>query len=154
MKGDFIMKYNIDTMREAAQNYITAECDFREQSARIRKARENFTYWKNREEMDATYWRLSRESDAAWYALNMMCQLVNADPMKVLAVEKAIRRNSQYMHGWEREAKLRFDWWADMHPEYGMREAGSDSSYRHLVRKTSGEENYYTSTGRRKGWAA
>ena len=106
------IEYKVNSIRSICAEYINAT-DWSHQVDRM--DRENRLY----------YYREADQAMNSWYlALRMACEAVGADMKKVIAFEKAVRRNTQYRNHWEHEPQL--SWW-------NMDRTGTEDSYRKAV---------------------
>lgn len=114
-------EYKVEKLRGICAEYINATA-WQEEVSRMDRENKLFFY----KEADA--------SQTAWYlALRMACEAVGADMKKVIAFEKAVRRNTQYRNHWEHEPQISWGWFG----------AGTENSYRKAVVDTEGHLNYY-----------
>lgn len=105
-------QYKVEELRSMVQEWITAqqwyyEVERMERDARIYHSREAYA------------------SESAWFiALKTACKMLGVDMKTAIAVEKSIRRNTQYKRRWESEPH--FSWWNWDH-------TGTEDSYRKAV---------------------
>lgn len=115
------IEYKVNSIRAICGEYINAT-DWSHQVDRM--DRKDRLY----------YYREADQAMNSWYlALRMACEAVGADMKKVIAFEKAVRRNTQYRNHWEHEPQLSWCWFG----------AGTENSYRKAVADTEGNLNYY-----------
>ena len=133
------MNYNIEILKQAAENYCYEESETKTYQKHYKKIRYTSAYYEKRDKWEALYWDHDHRSSAAWEKFRDMCQLVDADPDTVLRVCKSIRRNSQYQQHWMREAG--FSW---------IGRAGSEESFRTFCGKRPFEAGRYVCSWR--GW--
>ena len=105
-------QYKVEDFRRMVQEWIVAqqwycEVERMERDARIFHSREAYA------------------SELAWFtALRTACKALNVDMKTAVAVEKSIRRNTQYKRHWESEPHL--SWW-------NLDRTGTEDSYRKAV---------------------
>lgn len=130
------MTIKTEAFNQAVYDYCYAENDFRTYAVQYSKMRRTPEWWGSTSEyrkgVEAEYWKKSALSDAAWNTLRLLSDLVGLDPVAVLAVFKAIRRNSQYQNNWEREAHFS----NNRYFEFEGKRPGSVESFCNLCRKS------------------
>ena len=121
-----VRTYQIDVLRQAAEDYCYAHQDFLDCARRYKAAKISGEYWNNSAHYDSEYLRKDAEDTSAWMKLRDMCALVGADPSAVLAIEKSIRRHAQYQCNWDFMPHWGASWmWQDEYCGF----AGSEASY-------------------------
>ena len=124
------IKLDMSAFDAACADYCYYVSEFKTFAKHYSEIRHTKEFWDNCIQIDADYWKKSAEADRAWDTLRLMCQLVGLDMVSVLRVFKAIRRNSQYQHGWEVEAHFNYD---RMY-EFEQKRPGSIESFCDLCR--------------------
>ena len=105
------MNYRTDVLREAIQEALNATEE--EKIHRLREPKIElgshgaYERYIGRQQEWRTQVLIHEEREYwAWDMVQNMCRLIGADMEKAVAIEKAIRRNSQYHHHWQREAHI------------------------------------------------
>ena len=132
------MKYNISILREAADGYTSAKEVFKSHIRNKAKKIADPKICGGKSGWELWYMVYERELSDKYAALHDMCRLIYADPNAVIAIEKSIRRNTQYQRNFQSEARLN-----------SYLDAGSEDSYRRAVAAHEHWERHYESTGRR-----
>ena len=101
-----INNLNMGVLDSVVSEWCYAKGDYELIAAWFRKNRYTSAYYDNREKRDREYWEKSHAEDAAWSQLLNVSRVVGLDPSAVVAVFKSIRRNAQYQHAWNHEAKF------------------------------------------------
>lgn len=119
------IRLNMSAFDQAVSDYCAAEADYQTGAKQYQRIRYTQEYYANKAKYESDYWRRYEASDHAYSALRLLCDLVGLDVLSVLRVYKSIRRNSQYQHGWEREAHFS----SDRYFEFEPKKAGSIESF-------------------------
>lgn len=133
-----MMKYSISVLREAADEYASAKAQLREHVRNKAKKIADPKICSGKAGWELWYMVYEQELKDKYAALYDMCRLIYADINAVIAVEKSIRRNTQYQRNCQTEAHLN-----------NYLDAGSEESYRRTVAAHEYWERSYESTGRR-----
>ena len=142
-------EYKPEVLVEMAQNYLSAEDDLRQF---IHRHTVKYTPTYSRLILDGRgderdYWTKDKESACAWDALRDACRLVWADVGTVLATAKAMNRYERRRR-WQVCAHLPTCCSSATHYKDG------GDRVRRFFSETDPDAACFTSTGRRKPWAA
>lgn len=119
------IKLNMSAFDRAVYDYCYAEHEYRAFCQQYKRVRYTEEYYAHKDKYEGDYWRKYAESNCTYSALRLMCELVGLDVLSVLRVFKAIRRNAQYQHNWEREAHFN----NDRYFEFESKRTGSIESF-------------------------
>ena len=128
------MNYHISVLRQAILDAFSAEEQYHDHIVNKAKKIADPRICGGAEGWRRWYEVYQKESDCKWEALSLMCRMIDVDMKTACAIEKSIRRNSQYHLGWQREAHLAWD---------------QDGSYRSAVMNPDAKVGcHYLFTGR------
>lgn len=141
--------YKPEILVEMAQTYLSAEDDYRQfvhrHTVRYTPSYSRLKLETSGEERD--YWSKQKESSLTWDALRDACRLVGADMETVLATAKAMNRYEKRRR-WQVCAHLPTGYSAATHYKDG------GDRVRRFFSEADPDATCFSSTGRRKPWAA